>query len=75
MYEKPYRSIVKTISWRTVGTLDTMLISYLVTGSLSMAAVIGSIELITKMILYYVHERAWNKSTFGIVKKDPEYQI
>lgn len=75
MYEKPYRSIVKTISWRTVGTLDTMIISYLVTGSLSMAAAIGSIELVTKMILYYFHERAWNKSTFGIIKKDPEYQI
>lgn len=75
MYEKPYRSIVKTISWRALGTLDTMLISFLITGSLGMAAAIGSIELVTKMILYYFHERAWNKSSFGIVKNEPEYQI
>lgn len=75
MYEKPYRSVVKTISWRAVGTLDTIIISYFITGSLGMAASIGAIELITKMILYYFHERAWNKSTFGIVKKEPEYQI
>ncbi|MCF6331505.1 MAG: DUF2061 domain-containing protein [Sulfurimonas sp.] len=75
MHEKPYRSIVKTISWRVLGTLDTILISYFITGSLSMAASIGAIELVTKMILYYYHERAWNKSSFGIIKKDPEYQI
>ena len=68
MHEKPYRSVVKTISWRTVGTLDTMIVSYFVTGSLVMAASIGSIEVITKMILYYFHERAWNKLSFGKVK-------
>ena len=61
MHEKPYRSVVKTISWRTVGTLDTMIVSYFITGSLVMAASIGSIEVITKMILYYFHERIWNK--------------
>lgn len=75
MHEKPYRSIVKTISWRALGTLDTIVISYIVTGSLSMAASIGAIELVTKMVLYYFHERAWNKSSFGIEKSQPEYQI
>ncbi len=65
MHEKAYRSIVKTISWRALGTLDTIIISYLITGSLSMAASIGSIELVTKMILYYFHERAWNKINLG----------
>ncbi len=54
------RSIVKTISWRIIGTLDTILISWLVTGTLSLAISIGSIELITKMFLYFLHERAWN---------------
>ncbi len=68
MHEKPYRSVVKTISWRTVGTLDTIIVSYFVTGNLVMAASIGSIEVITKMILYYFHERAWNRLKFGIVK-------
>ncbi len=76
MHEKPYRSVVKTISWRTVGTLDTMIVSYFVTGSLVMAASIGSIEVVTKMILYYFHERAWNKLSFGRVKPPAtDYQI
>lgn len=68
MYEKYYRSIVKTISWRTIGTIDTMFISYVITGNFIMAISIGSIEVITKMILYYLHERAWNASSFGKVK-------
>lgn len=76
MHEKPYRSVVKTISWRTVGTLDTIIVSYFVTGNLIMAASIGSIEVITKMILYYFHERVWNKLKFGIVKPtENDYQI
>ena len=68
MHEKYYRSIVKTISWRTIGTIDTMFISYVITGSFIMALSIGSIEVITKMLLYYFHERAWNASNFGKVK-------
>lgn len=73
MQERPCRSIVKTVSWRTVGTLDTILISYIITGNFMMAASIGSVELFTKMALYYFHERAWNKISFG--KKKPEYHI
>ena len=76
MHEKPYRSVVKTISCRTVGTLDTIIVSYFVTGNLVMAASIGSIEVITKMILYYFHERAWNRLKFGTVKQvENDYQI
>jgi len=45
-----------------------MIISYFVTGNLVMAVSIGSIEVITKMILYYFHERAWNKTNFGRIK-------
>ena len=76
MHGKPYRSVVKTISWRTVGTLDTIIVSYFVTGNLVMAASIGSIEVITKMILYYFHERAWNRLKFGTVKQvENDYQI
>ena len=76
MHEKPYRSVAKAISWRTVGTLDTVIVSYFITGNLVMAASIGSIEVITKMILYYFHERAWNRLKFGIVKPtENDYQI
>ncbi|TLP39161.1 DUF2061 domain-containing protein [Arcobacter arenosus] len=74
MAEKARRSIAKTVSWRTVGTLDTIIISYFITGNLTMAASIGSIELFTKMALYYFHERAWNKISFGKVQ-EPDYQI
>lgn len=76
MHEKAYRSVVKTISWRTIGTLDTIIISYFITGDLVMAASIGSIEVVTKMILYYFHERAWNKIPLGRVKnQENDYQI
>lgn len=54
------KSLLKTISWRILGTLDTMVISYIITGNLSVAFSIGSIEVVTKMILYYIHERVWN---------------
>ena len=76
MEEKTYRTLVKTISWRFIGTLDTMVIAFLITGSLKMAASIGTIELFTKMVLYYIHERAWNRISFGKVKQTgSDYQI
>ncbi|MGD9654750.1 MAG: DUF2061 domain-containing protein, partial [Sulfuricurvum sp.] len=52
MEDKHYRSVIKAISWRTVGTIDTMIVSYFITGNLVMAVSIGSIEVITKMFLY-----------------------
>ena len=55
------RHILKTISWRIVGTLDTMIISYIITGSVSIGMAIGGFEVFTKMILYYLHERVWYK--------------
>lgn len=54
-------SLLKTITWRLLGTIDTMLISYLLTGQLGVALSIGGIEVISKMILYYLHERLWFK--------------
>lgn len=63
--EKPIRSIAKAISWRMVGTMDTIGISWLLTGEVKTALAIGSIELITKMFLYFGHERIWNKINFG----------
>ena len=65
MNEDKSRSVGKTISWRVLATCDTILISYIITRSFTIAATIGSIEVITKMFLYYFHERAWNKFSFG----------
>ncbi|PHR46229.1 MAG: hypothetical protein COA32_11795 [Fluviicola sp.] len=56
-------SLFKTISWRIIGTIDTMVISYALTGKLDIAMSIGGIEVVSKMILYYLHERAWIKIT------------
>lgn len=76
MVEKKYRSVVKTISWRIVGTLDTIFISWLITGEIGFALSIGGVELFTKMLLFYVHERAWTRISFGRVKeKEIDYQI
>lgn len=55
------KSILKTISWRVIGTIDTMVITYFLTGELTVALSLGSVEVFTKMILYYLHERVWNK--------------
>lgn len=63
--EKPIRSIAKAVSWRVVGTLDTLLISYLLTGEVAIAASIASIDFVTKMFLYFFHERLWNKISWG----------
>jgi uncharacterized membrane protein len=63
--ERIKRSLIKTVSWRVIGTLDTVIISYLITGTLAMALSIGSIELVSKMVLYFFHERAWNKIKWG----------
>jgi uncharacterized membrane protein len=63
------RHLLKTLTWRIIGTIDTMLIAWLVTGSISIGAAIGGIEVITKMLLYYTHERVWYKYIkFGIKK-------
>ncbi|WP_299106776.1 DUF2061 domain-containing protein [uncultured Winogradskyella sp.] len=59
------RSIVKTISWRVVGTLATVTISYVITGTLALAFSIGGIELVSKMVLYFFHERAWTNIKWG----------
>ena len=53
------RSILKTLSWRIIGTIDTMFLGWLITGSPLVGLKIGALELFTKMILYYFHERAW----------------
>ena len=63
------RHIAKTITWRIIGTLDTMIITWVITGSLEWGLAIGGIEVFTKMILYFLHERAWYKfSKFGLKK-------
>lgn len=63
------RHLAKTITWRIVGTLDTVLVGWLITGDIKAGLGIGGLEFFTKMILYYFHERAWYKSDFGVNKE------
>jgi len=68
------RHILKTITWRIVGSLDTLLLGWLISGSLKVGAAIGGAEMVTKMVLYYMHERLWYKIPFG-VKRDGDEPI
>lgn len=63
--EKPIRSVVKALSWRLIGTLDTLVVSYMFTGEMTIATSIASIDFITKMALYFFHERIWNTIKWG----------
>ncbi|MCZ6885668.1 MAG: DUF2061 domain-containing protein [Alphaproteobacteria bacterium] len=63
------RTLAKTISWRAVATLDTFVISYLVTGSGAWAGTIAGFEVLTKVFIYYCHERVWIRINWGVVKQ------
>jgi len=74
--DRPVRSIAKAISWRITGTLDTIVVSFVVTGELTLALSIGAVEVVTKMALYFVHERVWERARFGrTTVPAPEYEI
>jgi len=53
------RHILKTVTWRIIGTIDTVILSWLLTGSWKIGLSIGGLETVTKMILYFLHERIW----------------
>lgn len=72
------RHIAKTITWRIIGTLDTILLSWLISGDAAIGLKIGFVEVITKMVLYYLHERAWfkiNLSRDGVVLESVKRHI
>jgi len=63
--EKPIRSVAKAISWRLIGTIDTLVVSLFFVQEASVAASIAGVDFVTKMILYFFHERIWNKIGWG----------
>jgi uncharacterized membrane protein len=65
MKETSVRSLAKAISWRVTGTIDTFLISWLITGQILLASGIALTEIITKIFLFWIHERVWNKINWG----------
>lgn len=62
-------SLVKGITWRFVGSIDTILISWIYTGDPMIGLKIGATEFITKVVLFYVHERIWNKVKIGTIEE------
>ena len=66
MEEQRIRAIAKTISWRVIATLVTMLIVYLYTREMVLSIGVGAVEVVAKMALYYAHERLWSKSHWGV---------
>jgi len=73
--DHPKRSLVKSISWRIFSFILTIVIIYAYTKNIKQAVGVGAGIDIIKMVLYYIHERLWNKSDFGRHKKTADYQI
>ena len=65
MIENRYRSLVKAISWRVLGSIDTLVISWIIAGKFVMALSISGVELVTKITLYWLHERGWQRISWG----------
>ena len=59
------RSFFKTLTWRILATTDTFVLSFFITGNLVFAGSIASVEVLTKLVLYYWHERVWNGRMVG----------
>jgi len=59
------RSILKTVAWRLIATTTTMIVAYVFTGEVILAVEIGSVEAIAKIVLFYVHERVWERVRWG----------
>ena len=68
--DKHFISFSKGVTWRIVGTLDTMMLSYIFTGSIESALKIGATEVFTKVFLFYLHERLWFKIKWGLTRKE-----
>lgn len=64
--ESHRRHLAKTVTWRIIGTIDTMILAWVISGNPMIGLKVGATELVTKMALYYLHERAWFKVNFGV---------
>ena len=69
--ETKTRSVIKSITWRFLATLTTVSLVYIFTGKIDMAVEIGGIEVILKIIIYFIHERVGYKIRFGKREEEP----
>ena len=73
-YSTKKRTLLKTISWRTIATLTTAVLVYIFTGEIAIAITIGGIEVVAKMLFYFGHERVWEKIKYG-KKEIPSFVV
>lgn len=73
--DKHFISLTKGVTWRIIGTLDTMMLSYIFTGSIGNALKIGFTEVFTKIFLFYLHERGWFKIKWGLIRLETQKQL
>lgn len=73
--EQKRRSILKAITWRITGTIDTFLLAWLITSKPGVALTLSSVEVVTKMFLYYLHERTWTRISFGRNKPEKDNYV
>jgi uncharacterized membrane protein len=66
------RSFLKAVSWRTLGSIDTFILGFLFTSDAKVAGSIAGTEVVTKIILYYFHERLWALVPWGHGRPDPQ---
>jgi uncharacterized membrane protein len=66
MVETHRRSLAKAVSWRLLGSIDTFVIGWLITGRAVVALSISGVELFTKVGLYWLHERMWHRVRWGL---------
>jgi sulfate adenylyltransferase subunit 1 len=64
--EQKRRSVLKAVSWRVIGSVATVAAAFLLTQDTRLAAAIGATEVVTKLVLYYGHERLWTRIKFGL---------
>ena len=67
--ESRLRSVLKALSWRVLATLTTIAIAYFIVKDVKVALKIGAVEVVAKMLIYYLHERAWAKVPLGTVRR------
>jgi uncharacterized membrane protein len=73
--ESHTRSIAKAVSYRVLGSATTGIIVYAVTGRATLSVGIGAADIILKIGVYFIHERIWDRISFGRETKAPEYEI
>ncbi len=65
MKDSRIRSFVKGISWRVIATTTTMVVAYVLTGDIEVMLATGAIDVVAKLVFYYLHERAWGRLAWG----------